>query len=86
MRDVIGKRQLLRPSNMILESLSQRGSGSDSAAKVANMLHRRFSLGYIISRWRTETGEEVAAFNRGKCALSIITISQVASLILFQVL
>jgi hypothetical protein len=59
-------RQVIRPDKLLLQNLSVRATKGGDSAKIATILYDRFSLGYIISRWRAETGEEVAAFTRGK--------------------
>ncbi|KAF2001043.1 hypothetical protein P154DRAFT_464864, partial [Amniculicola lignicola CBS 123094] len=59
MMAIEGNMQMLRPSDKIINSLdSSKGSAKQ-------LLASRLKLGYSIARWRSETGEVSAAFNRG---------------------
>jgi len=58
-------RQMLRPREQVLDSLHRKAKQSQDNPNAASLLHQRFSLGYTLSRWRAETGEETAAFYRG---------------------
>ncbi|KAL8743826.1 MAG: hypothetical protein Q9184_008071, partial [Pyrenodesmia sp. 2 TL-2023] len=67
MKNLADQKQMLRPPNPILnEVVTSVNDQTSSAIKAsARILHERLSLGYSISRWRTSTGEETAAFMRG---------------------
>jgi hypothetical protein len=58
MESLANNMQVLRPVDAALKKL-QGGSPTEQA------LLARLQSGYTITRWRTETGEETAAFNRG---------------------
>ncbi|ORY12599.1 hypothetical protein BCR34DRAFT_613864 [Clohesyomyces aquaticus] len=54
-----GNMQMLRPSDKVIDALlGTKGSANQ-------LLASRLRLGYSIARWRSETGEVSAAFNRG---------------------
>ncbi|KAH8882539.1 hypothetical protein GQ53DRAFT_847524 [Thozetella sp. PMI_491] len=61
--------QPLRPPVETLKSLLQTSKTPNkvdpNASVVAKTLYDRLSAGYTIARWRTPTGEESVAFNRG---------------------
>ncbi|KAF2257915.1 hypothetical protein CC78DRAFT_622237 [Lojkania enalia] len=54
-----GNMQMLRPKDDLLTALAS------SENKESKLLASRLKLGYSIARWRSETGEVTAAFNRG---------------------
>jgi hypothetical protein len=55
----IGKStQLMRPDQSLIYH-------EDGSAKLPTKLAKRLDEGYVFSRWRTQTGEETVAFNRG---------------------
>lgn len=55
--------QPLRPPAQVLERFA---TSSDNDVKKA--MYHRMNAGYTIARWRTATGEETVAFNRGPLA------------------
>ncbi|KAI8631388.1 hypothetical protein F5Y19DRAFT_394874 [Xylariaceae sp. FL1651] len=57
--------QMLRPKANVLDNLLRKAKEDQADSGAAALLHQRFSLGYTLSRWRAETGEETAAFYRG---------------------
>jgi hypothetical protein len=57
--------QMLKPPQPQLDIFQAAVSKTDSGKTIAANLFARLDNGYTISRWRTETGEETAAFNRG---------------------
>jgi len=59
--------QPLKPPESLLRSLkiSTTEQGTPSLATAARILHNRLDNSYTICRWRTATGEETVAFNRG---------------------
>lgn len=69
MRVLADNAQPLRPPKENLKSLSDGAiaiADSDPPkAKALTALHDRLNAGYTIARWRTGSGEETAAFNRG---------------------
>ncbi|KAL8908170.1 MAG: hypothetical protein Q9207_000993, partial [Kuettlingeria erythrocarpa] len=67
MKNLADQKQMLRPPNPILSEVvtSITDPTSSDIEAGAKLLHKRLSLGYTISRWRTSTGEETAAFMRG---------------------
>jgi len=54
-RGYVGNMQMLRPLDSLITNLEDQNA----------VLAERFKKGYTISRWRAETGEVTAAFNRG---------------------
>lgn len=59
--------QFLRPEADVLKALQDKASAATdvSQQKLFAQLVTRLTNGYTIARWRTETGEETAAFSRG---------------------
>ncbi|KAK5455895.1 hypothetical protein LTS15_005213 [Exophiala xenobiotica] len=61
--------QPLKPPKETLDALKTNAGGSAKTPKlnpsVAATLHDRLDAGYTLARWRTSTGEESVAFNRG---------------------
>ncbi len=64
--------QMLRVNDDVLRNLQDAGkvkkagyAASSKAIDATNQVVARLKLGYTIARWRAETGEETAAFNRG---------------------
>nr|OQO29955.1 hypothetical protein B0A51_02546 [Rachicladosporium sp. CCFEE 5018] len=71
-REIMKSMQMLKPPQSLLDVLveaSKVTSGTPAVAtkqaKTAGALHKRLDAGYSLARWRTETGEETAAFSRG---------------------
>ncbi|ORY16105.1 hypothetical protein BCR34DRAFT_597906 [Clohesyomyces aquaticus] len=67
MKDLGAKKQGLIPPQPLLDSILASAGRTKDAKKqlAAKKLHSRLSQGYNIVRWRTSTGEETSAFNRG---------------------
>lgn len=66
MRNLTDKQQMLRVDDTILDSLQSRPAPTDaSQIKWNAALMNRLQLGYTLARWRTQTGEETTAYNRG---------------------
>jgi hypothetical protein len=67
MKDLARNMQPLKPPQSVLDSLQASLPDQPSAAmkSAVNILHERLSNSYTICRWRTATGEETVAFNRG---------------------
>jgi hypothetical protein len=66
-RNLYEGQQMLRTNDQArsnLEAISSPGGGAPGKAQAAKVLAERLRLGYTISRWRTQSGEETAAFNR----------------------
>ncbi|KAH8901389.1 hypothetical protein GQ53DRAFT_814848 [Thozetella sp. PMI_491] len=61
--------QPLRPPQKTLDNLWATAKNPNpqnpAAAPIAQKLYDRLNSGYTIARWRTATGEETTAFNRG---------------------
>ncbi|KIV76928.1 hypothetical protein PV11_08777 [Exophiala sideris] len=68
-RNLLEKQQMLRVDDTVLnqqDHLAAVSAGStDTKSQVSNILANRLKMGYTLGRWRTQTGEETAAFNRG---------------------
>ena len=65
-RGISGNMQMLRPLDSIISGLSNSSKSSGTVESVAkNALAQRLAKGYSIAKWRAETGELTAAFNRG---------------------
>ncbi|KAI4185102.1 MAG: hypothetical protein LQ346_005979, partial [Caloplaca aetnensis] len=66
-KNLADQKQMLRPPNLILSEVvtSITDPTSSDIEAGAKLLHKRLSLGYTVSRWRTSTGEETAALMRG---------------------
>lgn len=62
-----GTKQPLRPPDSVLAAIKMQAASNKSPAlqKAALTLYDRLSQSYTISRWRTASGEETAAFTRG---------------------
>jgi hypothetical protein len=60
-------KQPLRPPNQVLDVLKQniQKQPTRGLQDAASILHDRLYQSYTISRWRTASGEESTAFNRG---------------------
>jgi hypothetical protein len=69
MREVVAGRQVIRPNGIVMDQLKKiiQNDPPSTRSQAAKQLYARFHLGYTVSRWRTETGEETSAFNRGTC-------------------
>ncbi|KAH8654009.1 hypothetical protein BGZ60DRAFT_435848 [Tricladium varicosporioides] len=65
MKAIAQDTQFLKPPKMSLGSLIQVSQNSPAQQEAAKMLHDRLDKSYTLSRWRTSTGEETVAFNRG---------------------
>jgi hypothetical protein len=66
MQNLADKMQPLKPEQPVLDALKASASSQDPTMQKATMiLHDRLDKGYTIHRWRTATGEETVAFNRG---------------------
>ncbi|KAK6433131.1 hypothetical protein LTR95_010690 [Oleoguttula sp. CCFEE 5521] len=72
MRAMTKSMQMLKPPQSLLKGLDSASTATSGTpavltkqAKTAGALHKRLDAGYSIARWRTETGEETAAFSRG---------------------
>ena len=61
-RKLVTEMQMLRPNEKLLNDLTTASAPPSTTQKV---LQQRLSAGYTLARWRSETGEESAAFNRG---------------------
>jgi len=64
MKNLTENRQQLRVDDQTIDSLLAV-PGGDVKSQVSKILADRLRMGYSVSRWRTQTGEETAAFNRG---------------------
>ncbi|CZR65010.1 uncharacterized protein PAC_14910 [Phialocephala subalpina] len=64
MKALAEKMQPLKPPKDALKAMLN-SAGTSKARKAVQILHDRLDKSYTISRWRTATGEETAAFNRG---------------------
>lgn len=69
MKNLTENMQMLRTDNNLLKALKPPLSISTRPItkkdQVAGIMHHRLSSGYTLARWRTQSGEETAAFNRG---------------------
>jgi hypothetical protein len=69
MENLATNMQPLRPPKPVLDAIlntsSEKSHSTASQRAVAQILHDRLSNSYTICRWRTATGEETVAFNRG---------------------
>ena len=71
MRNLTENQQMLRADDKMLAQLDaanlKAATSQDVSVKsqVSNVLAERFRRGYTLARWRTQTGEETTAFNRG---------------------
>jgi hypothetical protein len=70
MTNLVENQQMLRVNNKTMAMLTTpavppKFKQSQISIDATNQVISRLKLGYTISRWRAETGEEVAAFNRG---------------------
>ncbi|MCJ1385950.1 hypothetical protein MMC17_009075 [Xylographa soralifera] len=71
MRNLVTSQQMFRADQQALDTLDKAitGSSADSVkTQASKLLATRLRLGYTLARWRTETGEETTAFNRGPLA------------------
>jgi hypothetical protein len=59
--------QPLRPPESVLQAIQDEADQQPTGAakKAAQLLHDRLRESYTVNRWRTATGEETVAFNRG---------------------
>lgn len=64
MKNLTEHRQQLRANDKIIDDLDRVTAGGVKS-QVSKILADRLRMGYTVSRWRTQTGEETAAFNRG---------------------
>ncbi|KAK2684103.1 hypothetical protein RAB80_002049 [Fusarium oxysporum f. sp. vasinfectum] len=70
-RNLTENQQMLRVDDKVLAGLDlankQNSASGDNSIKsqVSTVLADRLRMGYTISRWRTQTGEETSAFTRG---------------------
>ncbi|RKK29751.1 hypothetical protein BFJ66_g13474 [Fusarium oxysporum f. sp. cepae] len=70
-RNLTENQQMLRVDDKVLAGLDlankQNTASGDNSIKsqVSTVLADRLRIGYTISRWRTQTGEETSAFTRG---------------------
>ena len=62
---VLDGMQMLRPPDGVMKTLDDQSTSGTKQAAAMKTLKARFKSGYTIARWRTETGEESVAFNRG---------------------
>ena len=67
MRNLTEHQQMLRMEDSRIQSLDHSiGTGKPTPqSQVAQIMSARIKNGYTLSRWRTQTGEETAAFTRG---------------------
>ncbi|KAL8769555.1 MAG: hypothetical protein Q9209_004486 [Squamulea sp. 1 TL-2023] len=67
MKTLADQKQMLKPPNPILQEISLFAGGQalPNMKTAADMLQRRLSMGYTITRWRTSKGEETVALTRG---------------------
>lgn len=70
-RNLTENQQMLRVDDKVIARLdlanAQNGASNNSSLKsqVSTVLADRLRLGYTVSRWRTQSGEETSAFTRG---------------------
>jgi hypothetical protein len=58
--------QPLKPEQRVLDDMKASAAKQNATMNQAtSILHDRLDRGYTIHRWRTATGEETVAFNRG---------------------
>ncbi|KAH7356949.1 hypothetical protein BKA65DRAFT_218378 [Rhexocercosporidium sp. MPI-PUGE-AT-0058] len=57
--------QPLKPPNLSLKDMLDVKHPTTDLQQAAKILHDRLDKSYTLSRWRTATGEETVAFNRG---------------------
>jgi hypothetical protein len=65
MRAIAHDTQFLKPPQVSLANILQTQQSTPALHKAAQLLHDRLNKSYTLSRWRTATGEETVAFNRG---------------------
>ncbi|KAJ9494738.1 hypothetical protein H2202_009814 [Exophiala xenobiotica] len=69
MRNLTENRQMLRIDDKLLFQLESGANAAPSdgnvKSQVSKILADRLKMGYTLSRWRTQTGEESTALNRG---------------------
>lgn len=65
MRAIASDAQFLKPPQTSLANLLTAKQITPAQKEAAKLLHDRLNKSYTISRWRTATGEETVAFNRG---------------------
>lgn len=67
MKNLGDTKQPLRPPDAVLAAMKAEAANNKSFAmqKAGLMLYDRLNQSYTISRWRTASGEETAAFTRG---------------------
>jgi len=67
MKKLTERMQPLRPPESVLTSIQQNIAlqSTKTSQRAAGILYDRLMNSYTISRWRTATGEETVAFNRG---------------------
>ncbi|KAF8851876.1 hypothetical protein BDZ45DRAFT_678781 [Acephala macrosclerotiorum] len=65
MRAIASDAQFLKPPQTSLANLLTAHQITPTQKEAAKLLHDRLNKSYTISRWRTATGEETVAFNRG---------------------
>jgi hypothetical protein len=66
MRNLTENQQMLRTNDGLLQQLNSALSNDKSSQSLtSSYLKSRLELGYTLARWRTQSGEETVAFNRG---------------------
>ena len=66
MRNLTENQQMLRTDDNVLNQIQNGISGDGSIkSQAAKVMLYRLQMGYTLARWRTQTGEETAAFSRG---------------------
>lgn len=73
MTNLTAKMQPLRPPDSLLGNIQQgiNTQSTPASKRAAQMLYDRLSESYTINRWRTCTGEETVAYNRGPLVASL---------------
>ena len=66
-QNLAAQMQPIKPPQSVLQSLQDSISNQPTVAlkTAAQIIHDRLSNSYTLCRWRTSTGEETVAFNRG---------------------
>jgi hypothetical protein len=65
MKNLAASMQPLKPVQSVLDSLKTSVQTTPGMKSAAQILHDRLDNSYTLCRWRTSTGDETAAFNRG---------------------
>jgi hypothetical protein len=65
MRNLTSNQQMLRVDDNWLAQLDAAANDGSVKSQAAKVMAARLKMGYTIARWRTQSGEESVAFNRG---------------------